>query len=77
MEAASQLPSPFGLRHWPDQDVDFVLHALAVWQQHLAYSVQCRRVLCQVRMAYSQWKRQCQLSELSYDGIFDSTATVA
>jgi len=52
MEAAGRLPSPFRLREWPDPDVDFVLHAVAVWRQHLAsYSAQCRRVLTQVSKA--------------------------
>eukprot|EP00435_Cladocopium_sp_Y103_P041263 s83_g11.t1 len=50
LEAACTLPSPFRVRPWPEPDVDFVLHALAVWQHHLAgYSAQCRRVFAQAQ----------------------------
>eukprot|EP00435_Cladocopium_sp_Y103_P048679 s223_g14.t1 len=46
------LPSPFQLREWPELDVDFVLHAIATWQQSLVgYSEQCRRVFRQACVA--------------------------
>ena len=49
IKQAVGLPSPFRLREWPEQDVDFVLHAIATWQQALiGYSEQCRQVFRQV-----------------------------
>ena len=49
IKQATGLPSPFQLRAWPEPDVDFVLHAIATWQQALGpYAAQCRQVFRQV-----------------------------
>ena len=90
MEAAGRLPSPFRLREWPDPDVDFVLHAVAVWRQHLAsYSAQCRRVLTQVSKALQPLEtalatfrcvsasRVAAQKTTRDDGLLDRDATVA
>lgn len=48
VDQAKALPSPFQTRDWPEQDIDFVLHAITVWQIHLpAYAAKCRRGLAQ------------------------------
>ena len=49
MAQALLLPSPFRPRAWPEPDVDFVLHAVVVWQEALIpYAAQCRKIFAQL-----------------------------
>lgn len=46
IQASAVLPSRFRPRPWPEPDLDFVLHAISVWQEKLpVYADQCRRQL--------------------------------
>ena len=59
IQAALQLPSPFHMRPWPEKDVDFVLHAIAVWQQVLpAYAAKCRKAVSLVTQALQPLERE-------------------
>ena len=52
---ALPLPSPFRPRPWPEPDVDFVLHAVTVWQEALIpYAASCRKILAQLGSALAR-----------------------